>query len=268
MTQKSHILDPLWITKGSGSVDPEYLKYILLAANKKFRESLESGDISGFNEILFHSLNLNNLAVEGTLFNFKLKSVLDNDKLEEIKRTLKDLYQVPDNILEVFKSANYLFVSLMIDYLDEILDSIAQCKIYFANKNIYKQNSIFLIANCKDSTEYQIWKLRFDKRLQLGHKLEYIKTMNIDIELEPELHKGIDLSSDPKLSKMKSVSNTMLVISESDGNIESSISSVASSISFTRGVSLGLPFNIEIMEELYDMLIDERVLPFTIKSWI
>ena len=34
----THILDPLWITKGSSGLDPEYSKYILLAANKKYRD--------------------------------------------------------------------------------------------------------------------------------------------------------------------------------------------------------------------------------------
>ena len=58
MRTSNYILDPLWITKGSGKLDAELLKYVLLAANKKFRDQLNGGDVSGFNEIVFHALIL------------------------------------------------------------------------------------------------------------------------------------------------------------------------------------------------------------------
>ena len=62
--RKKTILDPLWITKGS-YLDPEYFNYVLLAASQKYRVDLEEGPLENFYEIFFHSLNLNNLAIDG-----------------------------------------------------------------------------------------------------------------------------------------------------------------------------------------------------------
>jgi hypothetical protein len=54
MRKSKYTLDPLWITKGGSHLDAEYYSYILLAANKKFREFLDRGDISNFNEIVLN----------------------------------------------------------------------------------------------------------------------------------------------------------------------------------------------------------------------
>ena len=140
-------------------------------------------------------------------------------------------------------------------------------KIYFSNDLIDQEKEIFVIANCEDSDQYEIWKIRFDKRFKLGSRTEYIKTIQLKAaDIDNQI--GLDLSDHPKLSKIDPIKNSVLLITKNKSeDLESSVLALSSSISFTRGVKLGLPFNLETMEELYDILIDERVLPFTIKTW-
>lgn len=265
---KSHTLDPLWITKGYGDIDAEYLKYILLAANKKFREQLELGDLSKFNEILFHSLNLNNLAIEGTVFDFKLNPKWDDPKLSEIRKHLRQLYQMPDNMIEIFRSANYLFTNLLIDYLDEINTKIQESRIYYMNDTIHREKQIFLILNHLDDRNYHIWKLRFDGRLKMGSRLEFIKTIKADgDDGDDSIKRAINLDSDPILSKMNHDENVILILNKDRSDSEGIINSVASSISFSRGVGFSVNFTPSILQALQDLLVEERVMPFTIKSW-
>jgi hypothetical protein len=263
---KSHILDPLWITKGSGDIDAEYLKYILLAANKKFREQLELGDLSKFNEIMFHSLNLNNLAVEGTVFDFKLNPKWDDPKLSEIRGHLRQIYQMPDNVIEIFRSANYLFTNLLIEYLDEINTKIQESQIYYMNDSIHREKQIFLILNHLDDRNYHIWKLRFDGRLKMGSRLEFIKTIKVDEE-DDALKRAVDRDSDSILSKMNHDENVILILHKDRSDSEGIINSIASSISFSRGIGFSVKFTPNILQELQDLLVEERVMPFTIKSW-
>lgn len=264
MKSSNYILDPLWITRGSGKLDAELLKYVLLAANKKFRDKLKEGDFSGFNEIVFHALNLNNLAVEGTVFNFNLKPIWDDPRLIEIRDSLRKLYQIPEEVLEVFKSANYLFISLLIDYLEQMLDTLDSCKIYTMNDMSYLEKEVFFAINHKNSDEYEIWKLRFDSRLKMGSRLEFIKTAKIG-EDNPD---RTNLDSDPKLDKMEPELNTIFAILNKKQEIRPVVDAMSSTVSFLRGVGMNLPFHPGVMEELHEILVDERVLPFTIKTWI
>jgi hypothetical protein len=266
MSRENYILDPLWITRGSGKLDAELLKYVLLAANKKFRDNLQSGDISGFNEIVFHALNLNNLAVEGTVFNFNLKPIWDDPRLMEIRESLRKLYQIPEDVLEVFKSANYLFISLLIDYLEKILDTIESCDIYAVNEKVHLEKEIFFAINRKNSNGYEIWRLKFDSRIKMGSRLEYIKSATM--KEEDEIDKS-DLDSDKRLSKMDPKKNTIfLILKKKNTGLVDAANALCSTIAFTRGINMSVPFNPAIMEELYYILIDEQVLPFTIKTWI
>jgi len=74
MTKRKEILDSLWLVRGA-HLDAEYFSYVLLAAAQKYRKDLEEGSLSYFYEVLFHSLNLNTLAVEGNLFDFKMNPI-------------------------------------------------------------------------------------------------------------------------------------------------------------------------------------------------
>lgn len=268
MSKKSHILDPLWITQGKGTIDSEYMKYVLLAANKKFREKLGEGDVSGFNEVIFHALNLNNLAVEGMLHDFNLKPTWDDPRLVEIRESLRKIYQIPEEISEVFKSANYLFVRLMLDYLDQILDSLSACDTYFTNDYIHAERNIFIVTTYRKSDEHQIWKLRFSNRLKMGSRLELIKTLKLDKSKSGALEEALESETDPRFKGISPEKNVILAVLLKSAKPTQVANSIACTASFTRGIGMGLPFNLPIMEELYDILMDEQVLPFTIKTWI
>lgn len=268
MGKQSYILDPLWITKGAGDIDAEYMKYVLLAANKKFRENLKAGDVSGFNEVIFHALNLNNLAVEGMVHDFNLRPVWDDPRLAEIRESLRKIYQIPEEVSEVFKSANYLFVRLMIDYLDRMIEGLSKCKTYFSNDYVYTEKTIFILINYKKSDDYEIWKLRFDNRLKMGSRLEKIKTIQLDKSESGALKEFVKNDQNQKMKGLDPDRNVIFASMSRKEDTHIIANSIACTISFTKGISMGMPFSIPIMEELYDILVDEQVLPFTIRTWI
>ena len=263
--EKGYILDPLWITKGMAGIDPEYYNYILLAANKKFRSNLNAGDISKFNEIMFHSLNLNSLALQGSLLDKNFKPAWNSPKLIEIRRQLRKIYKVPDNIIEVFRNANYIFVNLLLDYLDNILNILERSSIHFVNKYIHKEKEIFFVINTKKSPSYFIWRLRFDNRYRTGQKLELIDSVEIDDTKENALKDKVKKLNNPVLDKMDSDKNIMFSIISKDTDMVDVALCMSSSIYFGRGIGLDVPFNNNILLEVYDILCAERVLPFTIK---
>ncbi len=267
MIKKEHVLDPLWITKGSPGLDPEYYRYILLAADKKYRDKLKVGDISDFYEIVFHSLNLNNLAVDGSIFKFNMTPVWDNSTLKEIRHYLRKLYQLPDNLVEILKSANYLLTSLIIDYLDELLTTSINSRVYFVNPKIHHEKEIYIVISKKLSTEYSIWKLKFDRRLKFGHTINKIRNVKVDKVKDDALKDAVDKLRDPNLASMCANTNICFVITEDHENESSLASFVSNTIIFSKGMLRGHKFNPRILEELSELVKVEKVMPFTMKSW-
>lgn len=263
-----HVLDPLWITKGNHGIDPEYSKYILLAANQKYRKHLEDGDTSDFYEILFHALNLNNLAVEGSMFNFNMTPVWDDPKLLVIRDHLRKLYQMPEDLIEIFKSANYLLTGLMLDYLEHILDLTEATDSYFKNPVIHREKEIFIILNKKGEMDYDIWKFRVDKRFKFGHKCQHIKTITLSEIKEAAIQDAIIEDGDPNLLSMDPDKNVLFVVREEEIDNDKLASAITSSLVFSRGITKGVRFEPTILSELYLLLNQERVLPFTMKSLI
>lgn len=270
MNAKNYILDPLWITKGDLSLDAEYCNYTLLGANKKFRDLLEEGDISKFSEILFHSLNLNNLAIEGSLLDSNFKPFWEDPKLKEIRNSLKKIYQdqSQNQVVEIFRSANLVFTSLLIDYLDEMLECIEKSKIYFVNKHIDRQKDIFLVFNQKGSSEYEVWKLRYDRRYRLGRKLTRIINLEIDSSVDNALKKEVTRLGIEDLESMDANKNVIFSVYKEEIDTKRLAFSLFGAISFSRGIGLNYSFSTDILGELHDILTVERVLPFTIKEWV
>lgn len=264
--KKEHILDPLWITKGSPGLDPEYYKYILLAANKKYREKLESGDISSFYEIVFHALNLNNLAVDGSVFKFNMTPVWDNPRLKEIRKSLRKLYQLPEDLVEILKSANFLLTSLIVDYLDEILEASNNCKVYFVNHNIHNQREIFIVITKKNSSDYSVWKLRFDRRFKFGHSIEKVRDVELNTLEDNALKDAVDKLDDPQLSNMDANTNICFAIIEGNENEPNIASFIANTIIFSNGILKRHAFNPKVLDDLFQLVKVERVMPFTMKS--
>ena len=118
MAKRKEILDSLWLVRGAW-MDAEYFSYVLLAAAQKYRKDLEEGSLSYFYEVLFHSLNLNTLAVEGNLFDFKMKPIWKDDRITKIKEDLKKIYEdTTSETVEIFRNANFVFLSLLIEYME------------------------------------------------------------------------------------------------------------------------------------------------------
>lgn len=265
---KNHILDPLWIIKGGAGLDPEYYKYILLAANKKYRKNLDNDDVSDFYEILFHSLNLNNLAIEGSLFNFKLNPIWKDPKLKKIRNNLRELYNLPDDLVEIFKNANYILTRLMLDYLETMIDSIDDASEYFINNGIHKEKEIFIIINKEGSMIYDIWKLKFDKRYKFGHKLSNIISIKLSSLKPNSLQSAIEKENNSELSEMISDVNVIFMITKNSNDNKKLAESMAMSIVFSNcSMIQEYAFEPKILIELYDILNQEKVLPFTMKLW-
>lgn len=264
--KQEHVLDPLWITLGQGGLDPEYHKYILLAANKKYREKLEKGDISSFYEIVFHALNLNNLAVDGSVFKFNMTPVWDNPKLKSIRKNLRKLYQLPEDLVDILKNANFLLTNLIVDYLDEILESSDKCKVFFVNGGIHNQREVFIVINQNKSSKYSIWKLRFDRRFKFGHNIEKIRNVELDIDKDNALKDAVDKLEDPQLKNMDANTNVCFAITEDNENELNIASFISNAIIFSNGILKGHSFNPRVLEDLFELVKVERVMPFTMKS--
>jgi hypothetical protein len=264
-----HVLDPLWITRGIKEFDSEYYKYVILSANKKWRDQLESNDYSGFYEVLFHSLNLNNLAVEGSMFDFKLNPIWDDPKFKEIRKHLRNLYNLPEEVIEIFKNTNYTLTRLIVDYLDQLLDEIGNIKIYFSNSMIHNQKEVFMImTNLKDPHNCSVWKIRFDKRLKFGFNIEKVDDISIsNLNSDEAVIDALKYSSNPDVDKMDPNRNVMIISYDQDQDPFNIAQAISYSIIFSRGIVKSERFHPEVLEELRDILATENVMPFTIKSW-
>ena len=263
-----HVLDPLWITKGRSGLDPEYYNYVLLAANKKYREKLVAGDISSFYDIYFHCLNLNNLAIEGSIFEFNMKMRLNDPKLKEIKESLKHLYQLPENVVEIFKNANFLLINLLIDYLDQILDTTEDTKMYFVNPEIHLEKEIFLVLSKVKSPDYSIWKIKFDRRLKFGHSVDFIRTVQFEDSKRSTLSEKIKGIGDKDLKELVPNQNVCFAVYKNDIDQAGLAISLLNSIIFNRAIYKDSKFEPNILNELLEILETEGVLPFTMRSWI
>ena len=261
------VLDPLWITQGNKGLDSEYYKYILLAANVKFREKLENGDTSSFYEILFHTLNLNNLAIEGMIFDFKHNSIVNDEKLVEIREYLKNMYELPPDVITIFRNSSYVLVNLLIDYLDDMLDAIEGVKLYFVNRFIQSQRDIYIVDNRLMSSNYSVWKLRFDGRYKFAHKLSHVVDIKLDKLIDNALRKKIDKLNMPELKSLNSNKNVIFLSSkEESDDVTEQINVIANSLVFFRSLSKRSPFDSNVLDELRETLLKDRVIPFTLKS--
>jgi len=173
---------------------------------------------------------------------------------------------VPSNLIEIFRNANYLLTNLLIDYLDQMLDSIDRSKVFFVNPMIYKEKEIYFIVNQRKKSNYSIWKIRFDRRFKLWQKIEQVQDLEIDPAIEDALKKKIREINDPKLESIDGNKNVIFIVTNKEVDREMAVRATVGSVSFTRLIGLDYPFNPNILDELYDIIVRERVLPFTIKS--
>lgn len=267
MKKKDHILDPLWITKG-GYFDPEYFTYILLDANQKYADEIENGDISRFTEVFFHSLNLNNLAVEGFVFDFKLKPIFNEPRLKFIKGQLKEIYKIPSDTVEIFKNANYVFSNLILDYMDLQLDVMEEVKIFLTNSALQKQKEVFIVTNYEGSLTYSIWRVREDRRKNFNYSFKKISDVTLKKVKENALKEAVDLLNNPALISMVPNVNTCFTVMQK-GCDETKVATVMKDIVIlNKGLIKNLPFEINIISEMHKLIFNEKIMPFTSGQWI
>ena len=263
---KSFILDPLWITKGN-FLDSEYFTYILLDASMKYKKEIEKGKIDRFNEVLFHSLNLNNLAVNGRLFTSKFKSVWKDPKIAQIREDLKKLYALPQDTAEIFKNANFVFLNILLEYTNVHLDALDATKMFYLNPQIHLEKEIFIVTNTLGSSDYRIWKLAVDSKKNFGFTFNRVSSVKITEFKENALSTEIEKLEDPKLETMSGKKNVFFTIIESDCDESIVANTTKDLLILNRGLAKDHNFEPTLIEQLHALIWDEKIMPFTIDQW-
>jgi hypothetical protein len=263
---KSFILDPLWITKGS-FVDSEYFTYILLDASIKYKKELEEGEIDRFNEVLFHSLNLNNLAVSGSIFTSKFKSVLNDPKIIQIKEDLKKLYDLPSDTSEIFKNANYVFINILLEHTNIRLNILDEIRMFYMNPKIHAEKEIFIVTNHSGDSSYKIWRLKEDKKKDLGFSFGKVRSVRVTELKENILKEELEKLEDPKLKLMSGQKNVVFAILEEKDMDELVAHAVKDLILLNKGLAKGKKFEPTLIEQLHALMLVEKIIPFTLDQW-
>ncbi|CAB4158449.1 hypothetical protein UFOVP699_11 [uncultured Caudovirales phage] len=264
--KKNQVLDPLWITKGS-FLDPEYFNYILLDANQKYKKDLEEGDLRYFYELFFHSLNLNNLAVDGKIFDFKMHPNLKNERIDQIKKDLKHIFERKTEVVEIFRNANYVFLNLILDYMDQQMGVLDEIEFFYLNHHLHEQKEIYLVITTEGTKKYSVWSLKEDRKKDFGYSFKKVKSIIIDEIKENALREKIEELGIEELLKMKDSVNVCFAITE--GLDEKLVANVIKDlILLNKGIAKELKFEPTIISELQTMLMMERIMPFTLTNWI
>ena len=264
--KKKTILDPLWITKGS-YLDPEYFNYILLAASQRYRVDLEEGSLENFYEIFFHSLNLNNLAIDGDLFDFKMHPIFRDERIQRITKDLKQIFTKKEEVVEIFRNANYVFLSLIMEYMEVQMDLIDEMNFFYLNERIHEQDEVYIVINRVGNRKYSIWKLSLDKTRDFGYSFKRVKSITIKEIKENALREEIDALDDPQLDGMIETKNVLFVIL--DGPSERiSANIIKDIVMLNKGIAKGINFESTIIDELYGLFAAERLMPFTLNQWM
>jgi hypothetical protein len=263
---KSFILDPLWITKGN-FLDSEYFTYILLDASMKYKKEIEKGKIGRFNEVLFHSLNLNNLAVNGTLFTSKFKTVWNDPKIAQIREDLKKLYSLPQDTSEIFKNANFVFLNILLEYTTIHLDTLDAVKLFYINSKIHLEKDIFIVTNKFGSINYNVWKLTLDRKKDFGFTFSKVSSVKVTEFKENVLKEELEKLEDPKLETMSGKKNVFFTIIEEKCDESVVANTVKDLILLNRGLAGDHALETNLIEQLHSLIWAEKIMPFTLDQW-
>lgn len=263
---KKFILDPLWITQGS-FLDSEYFTYVLLDASMKYKKEIEKDDVSRFAEVLFHSLNLNNLAVNGSIFTPKFKTVWNDPKILQIREDLKKLYDLPSDTSEIFKNANFVFLNILLEYTNIHLNVLDTTRIFYMNQNIHKEKEIFIVINKAGVKNYAVWKLVTDSKKDLGFSFTKIRTIEVKELRENILKEELEKLEDPKLENMSGKKNVFFAILDSDEDESLAAKTVKDLILLNKGLARDFKFEPTLIEQLHALMWVEKIMPFTLDQW-
>lgn len=260
------ILDPLWITKGR-YLDAEYFNYILLDASSKYKKEIEEANIDHFYEVLFHVLNLNNLAVKGNIFTAKFKEIWKDPRIQEIQQDLVKLYELPQDTAEIFKNANYVFLNVLVEYMQIHLDILEQVQIFYVNPLLHMEKEIFVVTNQIGSLEYRVWKLTEDSKKNFGYSFSKVKNVKIDAVRQDAFTDAVEQLALPKLMGLDSSKNVCYAIC--DINLEDQLiaKTVKDAILLNKGIAKKIEFEPLLVAELYQHIWFEKMLPFTLDQW-
>lgn len=260
------MLDPLWITKGS-YLDPEYFNYILLAASQKYRVDLEEGDLEHFYEIMFHSLNLNNLAIDGNLFDFKMHPIFKDDRIKKITADLKEIFTKKEEVVEIFRNANYVFMNLIMEYMEAQMNELEAVNLFYVNNRIHEEQEVYFVINQINEKKYKIWRLQLDKKKDFGYNIKKLKTITINELKENALREELNNLGDPELDNMIETKNVLFAILEGPSE-KTAVNIIKDIFLLNKGIAKGIDFESTIIEELYGLFVAEKLMPFTLNQWI
>jgi hypothetical protein len=241
---------------------------VLMAASLKYKNEIKHGNIDHFYEVMFHSLNLNNLAVNGKMFTSKLKSVWNEPRLNQIREELTKIYQQPIEVAEIFRNANYLFLNLLIDYTNLHSNILEKVRVFYMNKKIHIEPEIFIVTNRSGSTSYKIWKLSFNAKRDFGHNFSKIKSLVVPELRENVLKDEIEKLDDAKLETMSGKNNVIFAIIEGRQDENKVAKAVKDTVLLNRGIAKTVDFELNITQDLHDLLSIEKIMPFTLNEWI
>ena len=261
------VLDPLWITK-SRYLDPEYFNYILLDASLKYKKELAEGKIDRFYEILFHILNLNNLAIKGNLFTAKFKQIIQDPRITQIQNDLKAVYETHSETTEIFKNANFVFLNLIIEYLQKILGILDRVRLFYVNQNLHTEKEIFVLTNKLGSAYYSIWKFSEDRSKNFGYSFKKVSRIKMENKPESDLSSELAKSDDPKLKNISSRKNLCLALISGQTDEQLVAKAIKDMILLNKGIAKGVNFEPTVVAELYNHLWIEKILPFTLDQWV
>lgn len=261
------ILDPLWITQGS-YLDEEYFNYVLLDASLKYKKEISENSLDRFYEVLFHVLNLNNLAVNGSLHTPKFKEILDNPRIEQIRSDLKKIYEIQEDTVGIFKNANFVFLNIVLEYIQIHLDILNKIKLFYMNREIHLEKEIFIVINTSSTHTYNIWKLIEDKRRNFGYSLSRIAKLELPEVKENMLKYELEKLDNPKLTGIAGNVNLFFAIAE-DGVNETQVANAIKDIAMiNKGIAKDADFEPLILDELYKCVWFEKMIPFTLDQWV
>lgn len=254
----------MWITKKE-YIDSEYFKYILLAAQQKYDKGINKEDNEYFYEVLFHYLNLNNLVLDGNMFDFKMNSHWKNDKIIKVADELYTFYKSHNESGETVKLANEIFKNICIKYLKHQIELInyKKCNVYYVNNNIHLLNDIYTLVNIKDTPIYDIWKLKMDRRCKKGYKFSKIGSVKIKDLKDNALNNELSKLNDPMLSKMDPDHNLLFcVIDDKDSKIEVVARFIKNTILLNKLMANDVRFDPNLISNALDIIFYEKILPF------
>jgi len=264
---KKFILDPFWLNKGT-YLDAEYFNYILLDACMKYKAELEESNIDRFDEIMFHILNLNNLAVNGNLFTPKFKKIATTNRLKEIKNNLKELYKLDPQTAEIFKNANYVFLNVLLDYMDIQLNCLDQADVFYKNEYIHSEKNIFIVTSVANTPDCTIWRMSEDLTQNFGYSFTKEHTLKLPDVKENAIILAVKKIEGETISHLINKKNICFVVLDEGKNEDLAAKVMKDILLLNKGIARSAEFEPTVLNELYQTLWFDKVLPFTLDQWV